>query len=184
MARHPFQGLPSPFVVPLFVAAVAGAGVLGFLALRHDRQLRTEAAPLGIVSLELASSSDRAEEILQSWDEDAMGHAQSLQRLDYPFLVSYTVALSLAAAGAGELFRDQVLVSLLAPFTAWSAVGAGLLDIVENLALEKVLAGRVSGPWTELSAVAAGIKFVLLLGVITFLILSLITYSIGRLTSA
>src|SRR5688572_9250587 len=67
--------------------------------------LVTPAAPLGIVSFELAGTAARVEEILASWPEHARGAALFLQGLDYLYLLVYPVLLSLgclAAARRGE----------------------------------------------------------------------------------
>jgi hypothetical protein len=171
LIRHPIQLVPAPLAVALFIASV---GAFLFLATKTiDRRLRIEGAPLGIVSLELAGTSERTRFIMDAWGPELQDRARTVQRWDYPFIIAYTLVLAFAVAGVGVILRDQRFIAELSGIFAWAAVAAGVLDVVENLALTRVLNSETSQPWPRIAQIAAGGKFVLLFAIAAFLILGL-----------
>lgn len=122
--------------------------------------LVTEAAPLGIVSYELAGSADRAGQILESWDETAQQYAAFSLGLDYLFMLVYGLALwlgiALAAASLGARnwppgSRGRLLV--------WLAPLAILCDAGENILLLLQLVNDPADPLAWWAALLAAVKF-------------------------
>jgi len=151
-----------------FALTVSGS-LLVMLALNViGAPLTTEAAPIGIVSYELAFSQARAQAILASWDQTTSLLAAFTLGLDYLFMVFYAAAVSIGVwLSAGWLAAHRLPLSRAG---IWLAVGAWVAagwDAVENSAL---LAQLVNGPdqfWAVLAGISAVLKFSLIfLGIV------------------
>ena len=125
--------------------------------------LRTEAAPGGIVTYELAGSVQRAQAILDSWHA-VRGYAYTNLAADFPFLLLYSTSIGLACLWAGDVFCQRRWLFLAAPATAL-ALGqwlAAVFDAIENVALLIMLnATSAAGPWPQIAWGFAVPKFVL-----------------------
>lgn len=128
-----------------------------------DTPLRTPAAPNGIVSFELAWSSERAGSMIASWNDEARRHVAFSLGFDYLFLCAYGAltwsllrlrGLALARAQRVRWARAFRVLSL----AAWAAAGC---DAVENAALWRVLADPAA-PWPAIAAGFATVKFAIL----------------------
>lgn len=60
-----------------------------------NKPLQTGAAPKGIVSFQMAGTLDRASEILESWDSNAVASARASLWLDFAFAGAYVLTLLL-----------------------------------------------------------------------------------------
>ena len=165
----------------LLIAALT-AGVLLWQLQALDAPLRQTG--FGILSLELAGSTDRAGHILQTWrdvPEPPADHARSDQHrtlldrartsvlLDFAFIPAYALTLLL-------LLRVTLLRLPRPPAHPGAYLGlpvaAGALDLVENLLLLQML-GCVtpsSQAIVRLATLAATAKFLLLLGAMATLL--------------
>jgi hypothetical protein len=131
----------------LALATIAVAAALMILG----APLKTDPAPLGIVSFELAADVHTAQAMLDSWGPEGAPLAARNLGLDALFLLLYpaTLALGLWLLGARRLARAMPL--------------AGALDLAENVALLAVL---YDGPTATLTLVAfttAALKFLLVI---------------------
>lgn len=127
------------------------------------RNLNTDEAPFGIISFEFAGSTQKAQEILSSWDFAAQLHAAFIQGLDFLFLGLYSTTIALACLWAGEILH--ITGWPLASFgnlLAWGLWLAASMDAVENVALVIMLFGRIESPLPEIAAICATIKFALI----------------------
>ena len=125
--------------------------------------LTTAAAPQGIVSFELASTTAQAETIVASWDSDARLRASFGLGLDYLFMPLYSTTIGLACIWGADILRRRhwPLASLGVPL-AWGLWAAALCDAVENVALTVMLWHGVGAPWPTVSSICASIKFALI----------------------
>jgi hypothetical protein len=142
------------------LAALAAVCMLALAAL--DADLRTPAAPNGIVSFELAGDAARAQRILGSWGAEGRALAARSLQLDFLFLAAYAPGLALLCAAASD--RQRALGSKLAGVgaaLAWGQLAAGGLDALENLALLRTLAAGAPEGWPALAAACAWPKFAL-----------------------
>lgn len=159
--RHPLEFLPmnlrKPFFYFFLVLTVFIFGAFGFL----DQSLRTSAAPNGIVSFEMAYRVDKAQSMLDSWDENARLFAAFGLGFDYLFMPVYAVALSLGLllVGNGRVRWYHNLTAWL----GWGAFVAAAFDAVENYALWKILTGSILTPFPQIAGVCASVKFSLLI---------------------
>ena len=144
-----------------WLGALVGLTVALLLALRSlDAALVTPAAPLGIVSFELAGDMQTAQRILDSWTAAGRVDAAIGLGLDYLFLVSYSLTIALGCLKTGGALARRGS-RLAAPHVALArAQGiAAALDAVENLALIQLLRGSTWEPWPALARACAIPKF-------------------------
>ena len=170
--RHPFEWLSESGQKRAFVAwtvltlvVMASLQVLG-------GPLKTEAAPMGIVSFELAGEISRAQSMIESWGQQGQVYAGLNLGLDYLFMVAYASAIGLGCVLVSRRWWKQ------APFVAWLGVGlswglwlAALLDAVENYALIRLLLGSVEELWPTLARWCALPKFLLVGAGLVYIIL-------------
>jgi hypothetical protein len=151
----------------IFLALTLGLfGVFRWL----DAPLRTPVAPSGIVSFELANTTAQAESIIRSWDVHARLFAAFGLGLDYLFMPVYALTLSL---GILMVLRKHGggLFGTLGNYLGWGALIAACFDAIENIALWQLLTGVATPYFPRIAAVAAAIKFMLLLVGVLFSLL-------------
>jgi hypothetical protein len=169
------------FAVLLALVAIVGRGARG--------PGRCDGAA-SILELELARTPARARAVLSDWRETSQpplspdGFRAAVLRAirvdTFAFVPVYVVTIALAclgiAAAAGgqspKLARAALILAVL-------PLGAGLLDLVENHALTKIVSGQVEPPWPGMAAAFASAKFALLAVTGLFLVLAA-TALIGR----
>lgn len=170
--RHPLDFVSPASRKPLFFAFLALTLVLFAIFRALDTPLRTSAAPSGIVSFELAGSTEKAFQVMASW-ESACSDCPAVDRykahyyaafglgLDYLFMPAYALALSLGILLAAS--RHTGVFAKIGAWLGWGALAAALFDAVENFALWQLLTGDFQAVWPRLAAICATVKFALLL---------------------
>lgn len=158
---HPFQRLSHAAqkraLPPLIVATLALTAALQLIG----RPLQTTAAPLGIVSFELAGTLAAAQAMIASWDSSAQQHAAFSLGLDYLYMPLYAVTIALACVRtAAASLRTSRRAAALCILLAWGLGLAALLDAVENAALWQVLQGSTAAAWPAVAHWCAAVKFV------------------------
>lgn len=167
----PFDWLPRRAQTRAFAALFALSIGLMLALNAVGLPLISEAAPLGIVSFELAGDLSTARAMLGSWGESARVAAGLSLGLDYLFLVAYSTSLALGCALVARRLdrRFGSLAALGAPL-AWAQLAAAPLDAVENVALIRLLVGSEAPIWPvvalwcalpKFGLVAAGLLYVL-----------------------
>jgi hypothetical protein len=159
---HPFQrfsdAVQKRALPPLIVATLALTALLQVIG----RPLQTAAAPLGIVSLELAGTLAAAQAMIASWDSSAQLHAAFSLGLDYLYMPLYAATIALACVRtAATSLRTPQAAAALGILLAWGLGLAALLDAVENAALWQVLQGSAAAAWPGVARWCAIVKFVL-----------------------
>ncbi len=166
--QHPLNFIPSALRKTLFYSffalTIAIFGVFRLL----DQPLRTDAAPSGIVSFELAGQTKSAQAMIDSWDANARLFAAFVLGLDYLFMPAYALALSLGLLLA--IIDRKNRYGAFAAWMGWGVLAAALFDAVENYALWRELIGPVVDPFPQIAAFCATVKFILLIaGLVTAL---------------
>jgi hypothetical protein len=149
------------------LAALMLLGVLALLDLRME-----DAGGPGIVSFELAGSTERAGEILVQWGEDGRSAARLSLWLDFPFLLAYGAFLSLAVmamrdGGANRGWLRYAKAGALIAVLPWVAAA---FDAVEDVNLLLTLDGHGGGAAPALATGFAIAKFIGLAVVAAYLI--------------
>ena len=159
--HHPLDFISPANRKPAFFAFLALTLILFAVFRVLDAPLRTSAAPNGIVSYELAGNIKPAAEILGSWDARAQLFAAFGLGIDYLFMPTYALALSLGILlAAGR--HPGAFAKIGAPL-GWGALAAALFDALENFALWQFMLGDFQALWPRLAAFCATVKFAFLL---------------------
>jgi len=136
-----------------------------------DSFLITERSPNGIVSLELAKESYMANEMILAWDAIAKTAAGLSMGFDFLFLIIYASFISFLILIINKyLFLNSNKRSLGRVFVGLPFLAA-FFDIIENIALIKLLLGDVQSKWSLIAYYAAVIKFGLLIIVIVYILI-------------
>lgn len=140
--------------------SISAATVLLFVAITLlGLPLRTDAAPLGIVSLQFAASPDAARRMLDSWSAVPRARLLWAHGLDLILPVAYALTIGLAAQHAAGRARA---VRRAAAVASGAAVAAALADQVENVAMGFTILGTPGWSGVLVTLVAATIKSALL----------------------
>jgi hypothetical protein len=157
---HPFQKLSPKAArlafIPLLVVTLAVMVILNLVS----APLNTPAAPMGIISYELAGTVAKAQSILDSWDSSAQLHAAFALGFDYVFMLAYATTIGLACAMAAGVLRSRGWpLAGIAAGLAWGQGLAAGFDAVENIALTAMLFGGAASPWPQVAYWCAVFKF-------------------------
>lgn len=136
--------------------------VVWFL-LRPLNDIMTQGGGAGIVDFELAFTSDRATEMIRSWDSTALDAVHQSLLLDYAFMPAYAITfggITLLLARA----QQSTTLKRVGLRLALGCIAAALLDALENLMLLLALSAQPIPTFAPLIAgTAASIKFLSLL---------------------
>jgi hypothetical protein len=110
----------------------------------------------GTVALEVAGSSERAEEITTAWRNDGhLENAAFIDGIDFPFALVYAAALAGLCVAASAAFRKRGHQRLAAAGT----IAAWVASTIVNLALAVVLLDGPASPWPAIALASAIPKF-------------------------
>lgn len=170
--QTPFDWIPQKSQGRVFVAvSVLTIIVMGSLQ-ALGRPLQTQVAPFGIISYELAGDLSVAREMISSWGVQGQASAGLNLGLDFLFIPLYAGAISLGCVLVSRgLGGSSQLGSGLGFLLAWAMVFAGVLDVVENFGLIRVLLGSEREVWPLLARWSAILKFTLVGAGIGYVIL-------------
>ena len=104
--------------------------------------LNTEAAPGGIVSFELVGTLEGSQAIINSWQDDKMNYAGINLGLDFLFLSLYSITIALSCLLISVRLNEHLkFFKRLGVWMAVAVIIAALFDIIENIALIRLLLG-------------------------------------------
>lgn len=137
--------------------------------------LQNDVAPLGILSLQFAGGIAAAAAIVDSWGGTERIHAGFNLGLDYVYLVSYALFLSLTCSCLARAWHDSKHWFAVVGFVlAWAMFAAAALDMVENYALLRLLLGSTSARWPALATTCATLKFGIILAGVLYMVIGLL----------
>ena len=140
----------------LLAPCLVAFAVLGAI----NEPLETEAAPNGIVSLQVCGLNGSCSAVLQSWGTAQREQAMLSLGFDYLFLVLYPTVI------AASLFllapRLRAPIARATAMLAWLVIGAGVADAVENYLLVQVLRTGEESMYALSAALLAIAKFCVL----------------------
>lgn len=184
--KHPLEFFPPHLRKPFFFTFLFLTLVMFAVFRVLDQPLRTDAAPNGIVSFELAADPGTARAILDSWNRlsqllsatgqpnpDIVNAAYAFAAfglgIDYLFMPVYALALAFATLLVAQ--KHEGWIRSVAVVAGYGAFAAALFDAVENYALFRVLLGWYQSSYPAIAAFCATIKFGLLVfGILVCLI--------------
>ena len=142
--------------------------VLLFSMSSIDSHLINDQAPNGIVSLELAGSITNAKLILASWDKSAQFQAGLSIGLDFLFLIAYSITIAMGCLLVVK--NSGIFIQNIGLWLAASQFLAAALDVIENLAMIKLLAGSTQDILPAIAYWCAIPKFIIVLAGLVFLL--------------
>lgn len=161
-------GFAAPFAAwPRVVQASLCAVLLiaTLLLARHLLEIgriADERLPFGVISLEAPGTSAHARWVVERLGEDGVAAIRRQTRLDFAFLFTCALTLSLACGLLSEFTSGPL--KAYGVMVAWAALLAGVLDAVENVAMLRMLSGAFGAPWPQLATACATLKFAIAFG--------------------
>jgi hypothetical protein len=156
---HPFERIPSDKRRKIFWVLLGTTVLLLTVQGGLYAGLKNSIAPQGIVSLELASTPDRLNQILASWSEGQRTKTAFSLGLNFLCLLALTNTIGLACVMAAGKIRGGV--SRLGLLLAWAQWVAGGVWAVQNSLLARAILFGTASLSTELSSWLAMKKFAL-----------------------
>jgi hypothetical protein len=143
----------------LWILGIATLALLLVLALL-DRRMQDAGGP-GIITFELARTSERAREILADWGADGRSAAKASLWIDYLYLAAYGafVWLAIGALRDAAARRGMLGFARLGAFAAPLPLVAAACDAVEDAFLLLVLGGHGGSAAPALATAFASVKF-------------------------
>ncbi len=135
-----------------------------------DGFLKTDMSKNGILSFELAKESYMSGEIINSWNSTAKTAAGLSLGFDFLFLLIYASFLSMLIFKINNALYKNSLKNNLSKFIILSPFIAAFFDVIENIALIKLLLGDIQMKWSLIAYYFAIMKFSLLAIVISYIL--------------
>ncbi len=158
----------------LLVGVLTVVGFAIFIAINLLVFGNLPSSTYGILHYEFAWTVEKVELIFSTWGATIMGAQTKGIWWDFPYIIGYSLFISgliwlVARLNTGKI-QNIGLFLTLTPFLA------GFLDVIENIFLLIMLynPGSVNQLYPRIAAVAAGIKFGLLVVGIVFFLFALI----------
>jgi len=170
LPRNPFSWLPDKQQRTVFLCAALLTMILMAAIHWSNAPLQNPAAPLGMISLQLAGTLPAAKQILDSWEPKGQVSAALNLGIDYLYMVAYAATLSLACVLLARHCHRSRRVALLGVCLSWGMLAALCLDAVENLLLIRLLFGDLRELWPVLALWCAVPKFGLVLATLLYLV--------------
>jgi hypothetical protein len=136
-----------------------------------------------IIRFEVAKKVPVAESIMREWtipDDTLYNKAIQSIYLDYLFIVLYTVGLSIASVYLSQLTGHPVL-KRAGRFMVFLIVGAGVCDVIENMAMMHSLTGYLNGWNVWVAYDMAVTKFSIIILALIFLVVCLVFFLLRKL---
>ena len=179
----PFDGLPERLFKRTFFSLAALVFILMTVLRLLGATLNTPAAPMGIVSFELAGDLSTAQHILSEWDPQAQRYAALSLGIDFLFLFAYPLLIALLCHRVARPYPYQEASPVL-PVAgislAWLQFAAGGLDAVENTALIRLLMGDQREIWSQIAYWSATPKFLIVFAGIAYIILGYVVSKLRK----
>jgi len=172
-AMPPWFDLSGAAQLALVALMLVSSLVLGGILSRASNSLKPT-LPRGIVSLEAPRSSARAACLLKCMTSEQITSARWQVRWDFPFLVCYSLFLSIAAGSIAQ--RTSDLWQFAGILLSWGGLLAGAWDAVEDVSILQMLKGRTGVPWPQLSTLACVVKFTLLGAALAYVVVGVLVF--------
>ena len=151
--QHPFELIPANEYAKVFLPSLVLTLIIWLCLLAIDpsnflKEIFTQTNNFkhNIVNFALAGDDTTISEILRDWEHEGQIRAALSLGLDFLFIPLYTVTISLACVWVA---RHLVWISWLGLSLAWLQCVAGILDVVEDIALIRILLSDQNSflPW-------------------------------------
>ncbi len=172
---HPLGRLSSETRSRTFWVFLAATLIWTVVLALFDGPIRTDAAPIGMVSFELARTPESAAAMLDSWNHEAQLHLALNLGLDFVYMILYSTTIAIGCLWITDIpvakaRGPMASIGQVGTTMAWLALLAAVADVFENLSLFKVLVSGPVAPWPAVAFTLALVKFLFLAVTILFLI--------------
>jgi len=172
MLQSPFIGLSKKVEKKITIILLISVVILISVMRFFDTQIQSNDNTNGIISFELAKNISKTETILDSWNILSKTSAGMSMGFDFLFLIVYALFISLLIHKLNERLWKHSKIYILGIILIWCVFLAAFFDIIENIALIKLLLGDLQQKWSSIAYYFAVSKFALLLFGILFIIIN------------
>jgi hypothetical protein len=156
---------------------IAGTLIMMVVMSTTGASLKTATTPMGILNLELPFTVHKANTVLSAWKNDLRGNGKNNIEVaktntwwDFLFILFYSgllfLLIGLVSRQVGKkLYKAGEVLKK----TVWAVA---ILDIAENIGMFCMLNGTVNSPVVLFTSVCAALKWVLVLIVIAYIIVT------------
>src|SRR5258708_28656255 len=135
-----------------------------------------------VVQFEIAKTVNKAQAIIDDWKNTGkyeLGVKSTY--FAYVFMVLYTIAIALGCRFISICTGNDIMIKGGRGF-AWLIIVAPICDLIENIALSRILQGNVSQLNVTIAYNLARVKFSIVIVCILFIIACFLYWLIDRLT--
>jgi len=153
-----------------FFILAAGTIIMLIVMGKTGAILKTNTTPHGILNLEFASNTQKVNAILHAWQKNTTSNnikaATINTLLDFIFLIFYSLFLNKLC----NIIADKLsgLLVVAGRIIAYSALAAGVLDIIENTGMLLSLNGHINSETAIITFTAASIKWLLVIAILLY----------------
>jgi hypothetical protein len=165
--NHPLNGIPSDKRARVFVPLLIATLVITFL-FRFIGPVQPT-----IVDFEWAGSVDKAQTIIDAWNQTDRIRAGFSLGFDYLYMPVYSTTIALGCILAAGVLRRKAWHTI-GILLAWGLWIAAIFDATENLALFTELLGNNVAPYPQIAQICATIKFGLIVLGLLYVIVGVI----------
>jgi hypothetical protein len=165
--KHPLDHIPNEQRRVIFIIGFVMTIAVMISLNISGKALSTPEVPSGIITYEFAADEDDVRDIFHSWAEHEPEPSQYKViagfnlGLDFLYLPAYSTTIAMGILWiTRSLFKRRSII-LAAVLLAWGQWVAAVLDIVENVALYKMLLDGPTGSLPQVASICALIKFIL-----------------------
>ena len=137
-----------------------------------DGEIQNNETAQGIISFELAKDLSKSEAILNAWNMESKTAAGMSLGFDFLFLLVYALFISILIHTLNERLWKHTKIYTIGVILIWCMFLAALFDMIENVALIKLLLGDLQQKWSSIAYYFAISKFSLLFIGILFIVLN------------
>ncbi len=183
MIQSPFYNLSKKAAKKLIIILSIFIVILIFIMHYLDTQIQNGNSNNGIISFELAKDLSKSISILNSWSLLSKISAGVSLGLDFLFLIIYSLFISLIIHKLNEKLWKYKKMYILGIILIWCMFLAAFFDIIENIALIKLLLGNLKQLWSSLSYYFSIAKFSLLAFGVSFIVVNLLFIIFKKIVS-
>ncbi len=152
----------------LFLILIINIVILNFF----DTTLKNTTCTNGIVSFELAKNLDNTVNIINSWNTYAKINASLSLGFDFLFLLIYSSFIALLIFNINSKLWKNKTFYKIGIFLIYLIFVAAMFDIIENIALIKLLLGEIKQYWSSIAYYSAVSKFTIIIICIIYLLIN------------
>jgi len=161
----------------LYLLLAALFSIIMIVVLRwQGKELMHPLTPSGILALEFANTPEKLNTVLSVWNKETV---QNNILLDFLFVIAYTWFFILGVAHSTTKWTHKFMQRFGATGIRMAFL-AGILDIIENILMLQSIHGHYSTSSLQLTWYCAAIKFLIVIILLVFMILTVITRFIKR----